>query len=104
MTTTNNTAPWIPFAAAVHLAAETAERFGDRKAFISSVYDRLAPWAQGTGLAEFKARLVHCQMIGLVNLARADLVGAMDPRLVAASEIEDRGASFHFVNFVDRPC
>jgi hypothetical protein len=30
-------------------------------------------------------------------LARADLVGAMDRKLVSESEIEDRGATFHFV-------
>jgi len=34
----------------------------------------------------------------LVYLARADLVAAMEPELVSASEIEpDRGITFHFV-------
>jgi hypothetical protein len=33
----------------------------------------------------------------LLNLARADFVGAMNPEQVRTSEIRDRGASFHFV-------
>jgi hypothetical protein len=30
-------------------------------------------------------------------LARADLIGAMDAKQISESEINDRGATFHFV-------
>ena len=53
-------------------------------------------WAR-LGLAGFKADLVAAHRAGELALARADLVAAMDPALVAASEIAVDGASFHFV-------
>jgi hypothetical protein len=40
---------------------------------------------------------VRANRDGWLILVRADLVGAMDAKLVADSEIEDRGATFHFV-------
>jgi hypothetical protein len=73
--------------------------FGDRKVFVSAVWDQLRRdprWA-GLGLAGFKAELVAAHRAGALTLARADLVAAMDPALVAASEIAVDGASFHFV-------
>jgi hypothetical protein len=48
-------------------------------------------------LDELKARLVAAHRAGELVLARADLVAAMDPALVAASEITTDGASFHFI-------
>jgi len=74
-------------------------RFGDRKVFVSAVWHELRkdpPWAELT-LDDFKARLVAAHRAGELALARADLVAAMDPELVAASEIIVDGASFHFI-------
>ncbi len=73
--------------------------FGERKVFISTIWDALRcepQWASLT-LSEFKTRLVVAQRSGDVELARADLVAAMDPQLVAASETRGDGASFHFI-------
>ena len=44
-----------------------------------------------------KQLLVAANRDGLVELTRADLVAAMDPALVAASQIDDLGSTFHFV-------
>jgi hypothetical protein len=93
--------PDASFADAV-LAAAGATRdgwFGDRKVFVSAVWDELRkrpPWA-AIALDDFKARLVAAHRAGELTLARADLVAAMDPALVAASEIAADGASFHFI-------
>jgi hypothetical protein len=91
----------VPFAAAVLRAADAVVDgwFGDRKVFVSAVWDQLRRdprWAR-LGLAGFKADLVAAHRAGELALARADLVAAMDPALVAASEIAVDGASFHFV-------
>jgi hypothetical protein len=89
------------FAEAVLRAADAVVDgwFGDRKVFVSAVWDQLRrdpQWA-GLGLAGFKADLVAAHRAGQLTLARADLVAAMDPALVAASEIAVDGASFHFL-------
>jgi hypothetical protein len=89
------------FADAVLAAAGAARegRFGDRKVFVSAVWDQLRrdpPW-DALALDDFKARLVAAHRAGELTLARADLVAAMDPALVAASEIAADGASFHFL-------
>ncbi len=73
--------------------------FGDRKVFISAAWDALRarpPWS-GMSLEDFKARLLAAHRSGAIALARADLVAAMDPSLVAASETRADGASFHFI-------
>ncbi|MEO7732307.1 MAG: hypothetical protein ABIY55_15160, partial [Kofleriaceae bacterium] len=73
--------------------------FGDRKVFISSVWNALRHhqvWSALT-LDDFKARLVSAHRAGALSLVRADLVAAMDPSLVAASETITDGASFHFI-------
>lgn len=79
--------------------ATTHGVFGDRKVFISSVWDELRrhPTWSALTLDEFKARLVRAHQAGDVVLARADLVAAMNPELVAASETTADGASFHFI-------
>lgn len=74
-------------------AAKTG-RFGDNKVFISEVH-RLFP--QEMDLDTFKEWLLKAQRAGLVPLSRADLVEAMDPELVARSELPYLGATFHFV-------
>jgi hypothetical protein len=74
-------------------------RFGDRKVFVSAVWRELRKrprWSALT-LDELKHQLVAAHRAGELVLARADLVAAMDPALVAASEIATDGASFHFV-------
>ena len=73
--------------------------FGERKVFISSIWDELRKhptWSTLT-LDEFKARLVRAHRDGDLELARADLVGSLDPRLVSASETTADGTSFHFI-------
>jgi hypothetical protein len=86
---------------AVRSAARDARDgvFGDRKVFISSVWHALRatpPWSQ-LDLDDFKARLVSAHRQRELELARADLVAAMDPTLVAASETRTDGATFHFI-------
>jgi hypothetical protein len=46
---------------------------------------------------EFKRRLIEANRESVLQLARADLVGAMNHQEVMASEILDRGSEFHFV-------
>lgn len=89
------------FVADVLRVANSAEvvRFGDRKVFVASLWDQLRKqpaWAS-LSLDDLKSRLVAAHHSGQLALARADLVAAMDPTLVAASQITADGASFHFV-------
>ncbi|HET9627227.1 MAG TPA: hypothetical protein VFP84_37965 [Kofleriaceae bacterium] len=73
--------------------------FGDRKVFISRVWDALhatAAWAN-LALADFKHQLLALHRQQALVLARADLVSAMDPALVDASETRTDGATFHFI-------
>jgi hypothetical protein len=73
--------------------------FGGRKVFISAVWDglrRAARWST-LSIADFKRRLLESHRAGSLELARADLVAAMEPRLVADSETLADGASFHFI-------
>ncbi|WP_437965140.1 hypothetical protein WMF04_36625 [Sorangium sp. So ce260] len=88
------------FAARVLAAARSSKtgRFGDDKVFISHVFQRLAE--QGDAVEDqdaFKARLVSAHRRGLLSLNRADLVEAMDPADVNASETRYLSATFHFV-------
>jgi hypothetical protein len=74
-------------------------RYGGHKVFVSAIWRNLSDELQGRGMGldELKRRLVDANRAGLLSLARADLVGAMNPEEVKLSEILDRGASFHFV-------
>jgi hypothetical protein len=67
--------------------------------FVSAVWHELRqdPRWSAISLRDFKARLVAAHRAGELSLARADLVAAMDPELVAVSEIISDGASFHFL-------
>ena len=67
----------------------TPAAFGPRKVFLSEV---LGPVA-----AQDMADVERLRRAGLVMCARADLVSAMDPALVAASEWRLDGATFHFL-------
>jgi len=83
-----------------HVAGATRDgTIGDRKVFVSAVWHELRrdPRWSALALDEFKARLVAAHRAGELVLARADYVAAMDPELVAASEITTDGASFHFL-------
>ena len=73
-------------------------RFGDRKVFVSAVWDAL-PEAVRDGLSidSFKRQLFVTHRLGLLVLARADLVAAMPAASVAASQIGYDGVQFHFV-------
>jgi hypothetical protein len=77
-------------------------RFGTEKVFVSAIWHRIESDNRlpDLSLDRFKRWLVTANRDQLLDLARADLVGAMDPKLVRESEIEDLGATFHFV--VDR--
>lgn len=92
------------FAAAVRSAAARAAQmpgatFGTRKVFIAPVWDAIRdePAATGLDLAGFKRRLLDAHRAGLVSLARADLVGAMDPDMVTRSEARDAFSSYNFI-------
>lgn len=88
------------FAARVLEAARASKsgRFGDNKVFISHVLRRLAEDGVAIGDADaFKARLVSAHRRGLLALNRADLVEAMDPADVDASETRYLSTTFHFV-------
>jgi hypothetical protein len=74
-------------------------RFGSEKVFVSAIWRSIEQDRRLVDLSldRFKHWLVSANRQGWLVLARADLVGAMDARQVAESEIEDRGATFHFV-------
>jgi hypothetical protein len=71
-------------------------RFGDRKVFVSALWRRVGR-KLGMSLDEFKQWLFAQHRERALQLARADFVAAMDPKLVASSEIRVPGAEFHFV-------
>jgi hypothetical protein len=74
-------------------------RFGTEKVFVSAIWRSMERDRRLADLSldRFKRWLVSANRDGWLVLARADLVGAMDARLVAESEIQDQGATFHFV-------
>jgi hypothetical protein len=93
---------------------EDAGRFGDRKVFIASLWTKMlgmeaqigGTLTDGATIEHFKAWLLLTRLFTrdgtedgarLIVLCRADLVAAMDPARVAASETLADGAAFHFV-------
>ncbi len=74
-------------------------RYGDHKVFISHVWDRLRPEPDfaGMDLDGFKRALAEANNLRLIDLARADLIQAMDPEDVRRSEVQYLNATFHFV-------
>jgi hypothetical protein len=74
-------------------------RYGDRKVFIAHVWDRLRsePDFAGIDLDGFKRALAEANNLRLIDLARADLIQAMDPEDVRRSEVHYLNATFHFV-------
>jgi hypothetical protein len=72
-------------------------RFG-RKVFIAAIRRALKQtpyWRMSPGRID--ELLIDANRDGLLQLTRADLVGAMDPAEVRTSEIESLGSTFHFV-------
>jgi hypothetical protein len=84
------------FASAIQTAAAApaVKRFHGELAYIASIKAEYFPRSDR---AVFDAKLVACLQAGLLRMTRADLVGAMDAKLVAASEIRFGFAEFHFV-------
>ncbi len=95
-------------------AVQDAGRFGDRKVFIASLWIQMrgieaqnsGTLTDGATIEHFKAWLLRARLLTrdgtedgarLALLCRADLVAAMDPARVAASETLIDGAAFHFV-------
>lgn len=68
--------------------------FGPDKVFISEVWKR---FPSGMTEAEFKRKLWEANRDGSLKLARADLVELMDKATVRASEVDQGGATFHFI-------
>lgn len=85
------------FARVVKLNLDDAKKFHGDRAFISSVYDEARSNGLRMSLDEFKKNLVAAHRKGFLRITRADLVGAMPADLVARSETEYMGATFHFV-------
>lgn len=77
-------------------------RYGKENVFVSALWRQLARDRRlpDLSLDHFKRWLVDANRDQLLALGRADLVDDMDARLVEDSEIEDLGATFHFV--IDR--
>jgi len=73
-------------------------RFGE-KVYVSAIWRTIEHdrKAGDLSLDHFKRWLVRANRDGWLVLARADLIGAMDAKQVNESEINDRGATFHFV-------
>lgn len=82
------------------------ERFGSEKVFIHHVHEEMKRHGLYSGsLDEFKRNLVVANQKGHVTLSRADLVGAMDPKSVEASNIHTKiggipSSTFNFINNV----
>lgn len=76
-------------------AAEHGTRFGDRKVFLSTI--------PGIDLADAECRSILADLLrsGAAQFCRADLVGAMDPALVQASEWQLDISTFHFLVLPD---
>lgn len=88
------------FAAAIKVAAKhpATKTYHGELAFIGSIKAEHLPRFDR---AQFDAMLIAAHQEGLLRLCRADLVGAMDTKLVAASEVQLRSqfmsVDFHFV-------
>lgn len=73
-------------------------RFGE-KVYVSAIWRTIDRERRSGGITldNFKRWLVGANRDGKLVLARADLIAAMDAKQVRESEINDRGATFHFV-------
>jgi hypothetical protein len=73
--------------------------YGDNKVFIVHAWRAIEHDSElsGIDLETFKRRLAEANNARLLDLARADLVQAMDPEDVRLSEISYLNATFHFI-------
>lgn len=96
---------WAKEVQAAANAVPASGRFGDERVFIASAWEAVKhrPEVSGGSLAAFKSRLPEANRLGLLSLTRADLVGAMDPALVRASETKHLNAEFHFIVVAPAP-
>jgi hypothetical protein len=90
------------FAATVRALAASSpkeHRFHDNKVFIAPLWraSQREPSFPRQTLSEFKQQLFEANARHLIHLSRADHVQAMDPRVVAESEVTHGNATFHFV-------
>jgi hypothetical protein len=89
------------FAERVKAAARVCStgRFGDSKVFIAHVWRAVQsdPVFRTMDLPTFKERLTEANNARLLDLSRADLVQAMNPKDVDESEVHYLNATFHFV-------
>ena len=79
--------------------APASSRFGPRKVWISKIWPHVRK-ATSMSLDAWKQWLIREHQAGRLVLARADLVQAMDPKLVAASSTiptGERYPEFHFL-------
>lgn len=85
--------------AAIASAVHDDGRYGERKVFISAIWQRIRtrPIAHGLTLDSFKDLLMQANRADLLRLHRADLVSAMPAQHVADSETTHLSATFHFV-------
>ena len=74
-------------------------RFGTEKVFVSAIWRGIErdQRIEGLSFERFKRWLLSANRQSQLVLARADLVAAMDRKLLADSEIVDQGSTFHFV-------
>jgi hypothetical protein len=81
--------------------ASAGRSFGEDKVFIGDAYDEARKRGYRGALDDFKRELVAEHFAGRLKLARADLVGAMDPATVMRSEVPKtglgQGSDFHFI-------
>jgi hypothetical protein len=91
------------FARRVEAAARVCPtgRYGDSKVFIVHVWRTLKdqPPFRNMDFPTFKRHLAEANNARLLDLARADLIQAMDQEDVTLSEISYMNAAFHFIRF-----
>jgi RadC-like JAB domain len=95
-------APMSPRRGQILNAAQKAERFGDNKAYIASVWDAMRANGSKQSLESFKVELLEMQQRGDLELSRADLRGgAQSEALLDRSEIIRKDqwgqAEYHFI-------
>jgi len=86
------------FATKVHAAAAATPSYGKYStggAFISELWEGMG---RPGSLPEFKKQLFDAAQRGEIRMTRADLVEAMPPDVVKASELKTSLATFHMVN------
>lgn len=88
---------WAASVQRIAAAVPNEGRYDDDRVFISAAWRAARDANASISLDQFKQRLVDANREGLLRLHRADLVGAMDPTLVAESATTFMNATFHFI-------